>query len=113
MSELSAFRIGPFHLRDLVWLASLVAAMVGGYVAFEQRLTVNEERIRGYSLNSERMGSAIEKLNHFTTATEEIAKMNERRISSLEANYNILSPKLERIDTNIQWLTQQPKTPKP
>lgn len=111
MSDLSTIRIGPLNLRDIVWLVSLIAASVGGYFAFERRLTLSEERIRGYSLNSERMGSAIEKLNHFTTATEEIAKMNERRISNLEAGYNILSPKLERIDANIQWLTQRPANP--
>lgn len=113
MSDLSAFRIGPFHLRDLVWLVSLIITGISGYFAFERRLTLNEERTRGYSVNSDKMGTAIEKLNHFTTATEEIAKMNERRISTLEANFNIMSPKLERIDTNIQWLTQRPPTPKP
>lgn len=109
MSDLSTIRIGPLNLRDLVWLISLIGASVGGYFAFERRLTLSEERIRGYSENSSRMELAIEKLTHFTTSAEEIGKMNERRISTLEANINIMSPKLERIDTNIQWLTQRPK----
>lgn len=113
MSDLSTIRIGPLNLRDIVWLVSLIAASVGGYFAFERRLTLSEERIRGYSVNSDKMGDAIEKLNHFTTATKEVANMNERRISNLEASYNVISPKLERIDTNIQWLTQQPSRPKP
>lgn len=107
MSDLSAIRFGPLNLRDIVWLLSLIAASVGGYFAFERRLTISEDRIHGYSVHAEKMTTAVEKLNHFTTATEEVAKMNERRISTLEAQYNIMSPKLERIDTNIQWLTRE------
>lgn len=82
-------------------------------MAFERRLTISEERMRTSSLGADKMAETVEKLTHFTTATEEVAKMNERRISNLEANFNIMSPKLERIDTNIQWLTRQPNTPKP
>jgi hypothetical protein len=107
MSDLSTIRIGPLNLRDIVWLISLIVAGVGGYMAFEQRLSLSEERIRGYSLHAEKIGAAVDKLNNFTTVTEEIGKMNERRISTLEAQFNIMSPKLERIDTNIQWLTRE------
>lgn len=107
MSDLSSIRIGPLNLRDIVWLLSLVAAGVGGYMAFERRLTISEERMTNHAMSADKMAASVDKLNHFTTATEEVAKMNERRISTLEAQYNIMSPKLERIDTNIQWLTRE------
>lgn len=112
--DLSTIRIGPLTLRDIVWLVSLVVALTGGYFAFEHRLSLSEERIRGYSQHSERMEEAIDRLNHFTTSTKEIGAINERRISTLEASFNIMSPRLERIDTNLQWLTRHtPDTGKP
>lgn len=107
MSDLSSIRFGPLTLRDIIWLCTLLGTAFAGYFAFERRLTLSEERLKGYAVHAEKLGDTVDKLNHFTTATEEVAKMNERRISSLEANFNVINPKLERIDTNIQWLTRQ------
>lgn len=110
--DLSTIRIGPLTLRDIVWLVSLVVALAGGYFAFEHRLSLSEERIKGYSQDSESMSEAIDRLNHFTTSAKEVNSINERRISQLEASFNIMSPRLERIDTNLQWLTRQSPEPR-
>lgn len=89
--------------------AITVIVIVGGWLWY---LSKAENRIGNLEMALERVVTLVEKIDeHGTTASQrgiyqetELSKANERRISSVEIALRDISPKLERIDTNLSWL---------
>ena len=89
----------------------ILVAIIGGYFKFDARLTVVENVATSLSNKVE----AIDK-NGTEKSKEQLAKderinsalaslqVSDRRITTLEDQMRQLIPKIERIDTNTEWL---------
>lgn len=96
-----------FNLGHALTILLLLISGVGVYFKLDQRLIAVELLASDNTRSIQAMDS------HGTRASQqgiyaesETSKINERRLTALEATVREMGPKLDRVDVNVQWLTK-------
>lgn len=94
-----------FNIGHAITIGVMIVSIIGLYFKFDQRLTSVESL-------SMKMAERMEKMDENGTRgsqrgiyqdTEQV-RMNRLRIEKLETVVSDMSPRVERIDVNLQWL---------
>jgi len=99
-------------LRDAAWLVCLVASAVGLYFHTDYKSSRLSEHVERNQVQLEKLEIIVSRMDRDGTSAardgryteSETSRMNERRLAQLESQWSTASPKIERIDVNIQWL---------
>lgn len=101
-----------FTPANWIQIGLIVFALVGGYFRVEGRQTQTEKETKALRDAVTKMDAegttasqrGIAKDVQLANQTQALANSNQQRIGNAEGRIDALVPKVERIDTNVQWI---------
>jgi prolyl-tRNA synthetase len=101
-----------FGLRDVVQTVVTILAAVGLYFSLSIKTSQNSQDIESSKKDRDKIWATIQLMQeHGTTHSHETDEKQQQTIDSLVDNYRSLnhemrdlSPKVDKIDTNVLWL---------
>lgn len=99
-----------FNFGHAITITLLIFSAIGMYFKVDSRLSAVELVAASNSLRIERMDEQGTKKSQLGISQDtEMVRANTNRIAQLEQVISVMSPKIERIDVNVQWIMQQPR----
>jgi hypothetical protein len=106
-----------FRHVDLGHVLTMVTMVVGlfiSFLAYDRRMGQSEANEKSLTFSINQLADRVDKMDSTGTQASqrgilkdsEMTSSNTRRIDSLENNLNKLSPQVERMDTNLEWVTK-------
>lgn len=97
-----------FNVGHLITITLLLISVVGLYFKVDSRLTAVELLASRTSEKLERVDEQGTRRSQLGISQEtELIRSHGNRITELEKAVSALTPKIERMDTNIQWIVNQ------
>lgn len=100
-----------FTPANWIQIALLVFCIIGAYFKFDRRMEKVEEfavlinrRLELMDNDGTQKSKDDQSKNLALASTQAVVNSSSSRITALETQMGTVNPKLERIDTNVQWL---------
>jgi hypothetical protein len=101
-----------FNLGHLLTILGMAGAFLWWFVNYDRDNNASKMTTKTLVESVDKLSTHVESMDaHGTQASQagiyresEFSKATEKRVTTLESNFSLLSPKVERIDVNLDWV---------
>ena len=105
------------QLRDVLYVIGFLMGLVGAYYVTTNRLNIDERELLSLHKTDDEVLARLERMDTYgSRRSHEIDATQQQQIdmclteiAELQRSLRDLTPKVDKIDTNVLWLMQQAK----